>query len=326
LERFGKIEIILDMIYDCMCNYVKVYVEYNRGQSDHIILYKRGKIVCQHANNSVCIQLDEDALPLTKSSHSNEKYIYYISTSRIDTFPYIPNDPLFNIRNKLSKLNFGIVNTIECGDIKYIRKYTYHPTNRYTFSDVDANDILSLLDKNVRIGYDAYRGTAGEVNFDKNTHAYYEMCGLSIGTLKYANKDESPPVNSLICGTIHVKEGSAFFDKWFRCSQQFYILYLLLTFGKQHHLFSGKNKNQILDLLETNKSLKVIEKPTTKEMNYVHLDVEPSAIEYCDIYKSIAEIFYFQSDIPIPNRKIPETYRIPSKCEIYKLALLEAFG
>lgn len=311
-----------------MCDYVKILLEYNKGRSDHIITYKIGKITCKHLNNTSCVQLDTDHLPLTKSAHSEEKYAYYIHPSRIDTMPYIKDNILANIRTKMSKIQFYITESVHTTDVKYIRKYHHHPTKIYTYSEIEQKDILSLLDKNVRVGYINYNGNTkfNQIHFEKSTHAYLQMHGSLIGTFKFTDRDEPPPSNSIICGIVGERQNSRYFTHWFHCSKQFYILYLLIMNGKNHEVFKGKNRNQIMEMLETNKSLKVVECSDIKSKNYVHLDIEPSAIEYCDIYKSIADIFYFQNDIPLDLRKIPEYYRIPVHSDIYKQSLIEAFG
>lgn len=315
-------------IYDYMCDYVKIRLEFNKGQTDHIVSYKIGKVICRHVNDSLCVQLDEDKLPLTISSHSPGKYIYYMHKSRVDTTPFRINDPLFNIRNKLLKLRFYIVDIINGINITHIRQYQHHPTNIHTYLDVDECDMIKLTHKNTRIGYENYHGITkfNGVFFEKKNHAYLQMYDSLIGIFQSVEMNEPPSSGSLICGIPEKNEVGEYLSHWFRCSQQFYILYQLLTIGKTHDVFRGKNKNQILDMLETNPSLKTISPPSVKAMNYIHLDTEPSSVRYCDIYKAIAEIFYFQSDVPINMRKIPESYRVPSTPEIYVKSLLHAFG
>lgn len=330
LNRFFKIEIHLHVIYDCMCNYVKIRVDYNRGQPDHIILYKTGRIICRHDNNTSCIQLDDDKYPLTKSAHSKEPNVFYIHDCRIDTIPYSlypGQDCLSNIRNKLSNLKFHIVGSVTADepDLRYVRRYQYHPTKLSTYDYVDDMSKISLLDNNVRLGYNKYSGTTrfGQVGFDMKKHAYLQMSGLMIGSFVYVENYEPPVQNSMICGYIDNKNQ---FTHWFHCSNQFYMFYLLIKYGKEHEVFAGKNQNQILDMLETNRNLKIVEKPDVKAKKYIHLDLEPAAVNYCDIYKSMALVFYFQSDQSISNRHIPEHYRIPSHHEIYLKSLLDAFG
>lgn len=311
-----------------MCDYVKIRLEYNKGQTDHIVSYKIGKVICRHVNETLCVRLDEENLPLTKSSHSSEKYIYYVHKNRVDTTPFRLNDPLFNIRNKFSKLKFYIVDIINGSNITYIRQYRHHPTNSYSYLDVDERDILTLTHKNTRIGYDNYHGITrfNGVFFEKKTHAYLQMYDSLMGIFQSVEMHEPPSSGSLICGIPEKNEVGEHLNQWFRCSHQFYILYQLLTVGKSHEVFYGKNKNQILDMLETNNSLKIISPPNVKASNYIHLDTEPSSVKYCDIYKAIAEIFYFQSDVPIDRRKIPESYKVPTTPEIYVKSLLHAFG
>ena len=321
-----KIEMLDVVIYDSMCDYVKIRLEYNKGQTDHMVLYKTGKVVCRHVNETLCVQLDEDRLPLTKSSHSSEKYIYYIHKSRVDTTPFRINDPLFNIRNKLSKLNFYIVDIVNGINMTYIRQYIYNPINS-AYIDVDPNDIIALTHKNTRIGYDNYTGITrfNGVFFEKKTHAYLQMYDSLMGVFQAVEMNEAPMSGSLICGIPERNSVGEYLTHWFVCSRQFYMLYQLLT-GNANEVFYGKNKNQILDMLETNNSLKIISPPNVKAIQYVHLDTEPSSVKYCDIYKAIAELFYFQSDVPIDQRKIPESYRVPTTPQIYTKSLLYAFG
>lgn len=316
-----------------MCDYVKIRLEYNRGLPYHTISYQVGKIICRHVNDSMCIQLVDDNLPLTKSSHSKENYVYYIHKNRIDTQPYKLCDPLHNIQSKFSKLKFYIVDAIYGDTVKYIRKYTFHPDTHDHQSLNIGDNILKLSDKNIRFGYENYNGTTklDNVYFEKNTHAYLQFSGSFAGSFQFVEMDEPPKHNSLICGYLSTEasntlDGYKCMSQWFQCSKEFYILYLLLIVGKSHEIFHKKNKNQILDMLETNKSLKIVGSTKSKIEQYEHIDTEPSSVKYCDIYKAVAEIFYFQSELPIEMRKIPETYRVPSPSEIYTKELLYAFG
>jgi hypothetical protein len=292
----------------------------------------------------MCIQVNDDKLPITKSSHSRENFVYYIHKNKVDIQPYKLQDPLHNIKLKFSKLRFFMVDMVYGDSIKYIRHYSYHPTELSTFQYLGVGDsLLRLSEKNIRFGYDNYSGTTklDNVYFEKNTHAYLQFHGPSIGSFQSVEMNEPPKQNGLICGYLSTETNSVpnlksstgsgnggyvCMSQWFQCSRQLYILYLLLTVGKSHEIFHQKNKNQILDMLETNRSLKIVGSTQSKMENYEHLDVEPNSVRYCDIYKAIAEIFYFQSDVPIAMRKIPETFRIPTCPEFYTQALLYAFG
>ena len=320
-----------------MCDYVKILLEYNKGYPNHVISYKAGKIICRHVNNSMCIQLNEDNLPLTRSSHSSEKFVYYIHRNKIDTIPFLPYNSLHNIRSKFLKFGFFMVDDIRGEKLKYVRQYLYHPTKFNTYQLIKENNMITMWNKNIRFGYDYYSGTTKieNVYFEKKTHAHLQMYGPLIGTFQFTEMNEPPPVNGMICGYVDLNDpnnlnrsdGSLkYMNYWFRCSVQFYLLYLLLVDGKSHEVFHGKNKNQIMDMLETNRSLKIIGNLQSKADQYEHIDTEPSSVEYCDIYKAIAELFYFQSDIPFNDRKIPETFRLPTSPDIYKQNLLYAFG
>jgi len=91
----------------------------------------------------------------------------------------------------------------------------------------------------------------------------------------------------------------------------------------------GKNKKQILDLLETSPYRKVV---GSQEKDYKYHNVEPSAKLYSDIYKSIAKVFYYNEDIPISyyipsSQNFSSTFgRTESREKLYKEYLLYVFG
>jgi len=83
------------------------------------------------------------------------------------------------------------------------------------------------------------------VSFEKNTHATLQFSGYAMGSFIMTENHEPPEIKSLICGITNPVTKKYIY--WFHCSTQFYLLYLLITYGRDHAVFKDKNKVQIMD-------------------------------------------------------------------------------
>lgn len=294
-----------------------------------------GSLKCKHNDGSYCVKLDSSNYSLSKSLHHDDPYVYHIHKNT-DIYDYTDNI-LQNLRLRWKDLIFKQVSTIilKLKDIEYTRRYHCN-----SYEDIGYTNPTNL-DPNVRNGYSQYIGLTGrdldgteskKINkykhvaiFQKSDNAELSFISPTIGDWNFKQSAEPPNKGELICGLIYNTESYYKYNRWFICSPQFYKLYILILHGREHELFSGKNKTQIMNLLQTNISKKIIGPPSQKESNYKYNNYE-KAYEYPDLYKAIAELFYFQDGIPIENRKIPEMFWLPSPPEIYKFSLLSSLG
>lgn len=301
-----------------------------------------GNVKCRHNDGSYCIKLDSSNYNISKSSHHDDPYVYYIHRN-IDIYEY-NEDILQNLKSRWKDLIFKQVSTIilKLKDIEYTRRYYYGGYEEIKYNNNFANLRNIENDENVRNGYSKYIGLTRRdpdgtethnmdekykhiAIFQKSNNAELSFISPTIGEWDFKQCPEPPNKGELICGLIYNAKTHYQYNRWFVCSPQFYKLYILILHGREHELFSGKNKNQIMNLLETNRSKKIIGPPSQKEKDYKHNNYE-KAYEYPDLYKAIAELFYFQDGIPIKDRKIPEMFWLPSPPEIYKFSLLASLG
>lgn len=293
-----------------------------------------GEVKCKHSDGSFCVKLDSTEYGLNQSRHYDDKYVYHVN-NQTEVYPYT-NNIKENIRTRLKNLVFKQVHTIvlKLKDLAYTRRYYYDRQPEKVGMGNIGQNVKSSYNDYVGFTMREYDGTETKNHstphlsiFTKSNMAELSFISPTIGEwLKSDDLKSSIPPNKgdMICGTIFNNNNIYHYNRWFSCSPQFYRLCILIVHGTTHETFSGKNKNQILDSLETNKSKKTIGSPSTKAANYKHNNYEKS-FEYPDIYKAIAQLFYFQ-DGPPSDLKIPPMYWLPSPPEIYKFSLLAALG
>jgi len=257
-------------------------------------------------------------------------YIYEITPDHIIIYDHIDGNPSWNIKQLFRHLTFGNIKAIELDEknIKSFTVYTFDGLNekKETSHMSDLSDIKNMIYSSNDYSY--YRGyTNSDIQnndcvFQNVDRAYIDFIN-HLGLWILDKESPHPEVGQLVCGIVRDNR----YINWFSCSEQFYLLWILIMYGENNNVFLGRNKKQILDLLETCPHLKVVGSSQEKIKNYKFNNVEPSAKLYSDIYKSIAKIFYYNEDIPI-------YYYIPSignnlmigDIKSYKDYLLYVFG
>ena len=194
-------------------------------------------------------------------------------------------------------------------------------TNSRIRADDDEPSSAGILNVQFRKGYRPMPSDTN-IRIANIFNTYFNLTDLTkIGMWEHNSDAEEPPgINNLICGIKErINRNKYRFKKWFVCSKQFYRLWTLIMYGDQHHMFENKNKKQILDMLETNRRLKIIEPPAETRKNYKRVFTEPASKKYVDIYKAIAHVYYYNEDIP-------DHYYIPNAdSKKYQKALLNTF-
>ena len=328
---------------------VKIRYEYVINNCIYIV-FRIGDSIHGHDDGSLCVRIG-DGYGLYRSIHYSNEDIFHVPKEKIDIYPYHASDPLRNIQKKLEDLIFRTVTqlTIKICDIQYARRFKQQiklPNNLMlenymNFSEGISSCEMTQIPDQIP---DKYKGMAQELYFDNNSRAHYSLYGNNIGRWVPEIKLLEPKKNALLCGIMDVTNMS--YKYWFECSQQFYLLYMLIMFGRKHSVFeehieqpfgisgmsnSGsqilfddgdnkryKNKNQIMDMLETNRENRTIGK------KIVQNQYEPS-YQYSDIYKAIADLFVFQDGINTKYRKINYS-GLPIGGELFKSMLLDAFN
>jgi len=315
-------------------------VLYSKENNETYVYHRIGNVMCKHSDGSYCVRLGSD-INLPKSEHHAD--CYHVKAKQIEVSPYT-NDVSTNLKKQWSNLIFRKVGKIflRMQDLEYIRRYQYkEPPECINLTGLDLSqneDSVKTLSQisNMSVGYTHYHGYCEPVNdpngtiegiyFQKKNKAHISFESQNMGGWIDSPDAEPPNSGKLLCGVVTRMDDIYYYHHWFECSVQFYRLYLLIMYGRECPEFYAKNKNQILDMLETNKEMRVIAPIGEKRKTYIKTNEEPSSIKYPDIYKAMAQLFVFQDDIPVNQRRIPETYWLPSHPDIYRLNLLMAFG
>lgn len=125
----------------------------------------------------------------------------------------------------------------------------------------------------------------------KNFREMTENLDLSEGENGF-KKYEMPYKGDLICGIVKENEkGQLYYSEWFNCSEQFYKLWTLFVYGKEHESIKNKVKKLLKRLDTTPNTKKILKFKTQKEMSehfYVHRTEENSKKE--NTYLEIAEL------------------------------------
>lgn len=306
------------------CSHLDVYIgkkvkvrlgcsEYSKHLNQNYS-YEIGTIVCL-SSEKIHVQFSCQIYGYPTCKRFNP-FVYEITLNDVFILDYVENNHLWNINQVFKCLEFGKINRIDLNDDNII-SYSIH-----TFDGINEKNTIYNTDncKNpntidvvyMNNNYSYYRGYANINNFnEKNSENqnpnYQNVDRAYIDFINHLgmwilDKDSPPPeVGQLVCGIVKDSK----YAYWFASSDQFYTLWILLVYGESHNMFVGRNKKQILDLLETSPYRKVVGSNQEKIKNYKFNNVEPSAKLYSDIYKSIAKVFYYNEDIPI-------TYLIPS--------------
>lgn len=325
---------------------VKVRCPILTTENKTIQTYEIGTILCID-QDKMHVQFSKPINSIFQSRHLYNTFIYEITHDYIFMYDHIVGNYLWNITQIFKHLTFGNIKTIELDErnIKSFTVYTFDGMNEnkenYTNTDVpniQKNIVHSSFD------YTYYRGYATFDNKLSNCENVLSTFGNELQNCdsNYQNTDRSyldfinhlglwildkesahPNIGQLVCGIVK----NSRYIHWFSCSNQLYLLWILIMYGENNNAFLGKNKKQILDLLETSPHLKVVGSTQEKIKNYKFNNVEPSAKLYSDIYKSIAKIFYYNEDIPI-YYYIPSINHNMLMCGIktYRDYLLYVFG
>lgn len=298
--------------------------------------YRIGRPKCIHGDY-MCVQFDIMDLPMPKSDHHSDPATYSVSMKDVAVSNYKPGDFLHNIRSLWGGLVFRRVkrNIVRLEDLEYVRRYRHRSPPEDLTNQLNIEQLTQFIsdNDNIRAGYSYYYGFAEPMEgsnisifFRRPTNSCLSFDGNNIGCWIRNNSRNPPKDNQLLCGLIGKYKNRIYYRNWFKCSDQFYRLYILIMYGRNHELFTGKNDKQILDMLETNIELKKIAPPNEKEKAYKCLDVESTAIKYCDVYKAIALLFVLQDERDIQDRNIPKTYWLPTNPTDFKHMIMSAFG
>ena len=242
------------------------------------VYYKIGLVLCEHSGG-YCVQFETN-VDLKKSEHSTEPNVYFVSRNKIVVDPMSENI-LKNLQQRWNTLVFREVKTIlvKIKNVEYARRYQYkQPPDELVADDLqisgdDEEEVQIDLDKleecsNVRMGFTHYHGYTKPIQIDddliegiffkRNRRAYLSFDLNTMGSWIKDNIVEPPVKDQLLCGVVLKHKGIYSYNYWFECSKQFYLLYLLVMFGRDHEEFKNKNTNQIRDMLETNRQSKII--------------------------------------------------------------------
>lgn len=315
-------------------------VLYSKENNETYVYHRIGNVMCHHSDGSYCVRLGAD-INLPVSQHHPDSY--HVKAKQIEVSPYT-NDISANLKKQWGNLIFRNVGKVflRMQDLEYVRRYQYKgPPECINLTGLDLSqhdDTMEALSKisNMAVGYTHYHGycepveepngTIEGIYFQKKNKAHISFEAKTMGGWINSPDEEPPNTGKLLCGVVTKMDNIYYYHHWFECSIQFYRLYLLIMYGREQPEFKFKNKNQILDMLETNRELRVIAPIGQKNKSYIKTNEEPASIKYPDIYKAMAQLFVFQDDIPIDQRRIPETYWLPSHPDIYRINLLMSFG